>query len=228
MTAGTSIPPLRQLAVTVLLVGLLSTAIAMIFLVAPVEETMGEVQKVLYLHVSVAWCGLAACVVMGGCGAAYLARRRAGWDHTAQAAAEVGWLCETLTLVTGSLWAHEAWGVWWTWEPRLTSAFVLWLIYGGVLLARSGIEDRHRRARTAAVLGLLGVCDLPMVIMATRWFRGVHPITPEMDPQMRVVLLVSVVAFTAFFAALVLRRGRQLALAERVADLEAHLDAACV
>jgi heme exporter protein C len=157
---------------------------------------------------------------MGLCGAMYLIRRRLEWDFWSQAAGEVGWLCTTLTLLTGSAWAHEAWGTWWTWEPRLTFSLVLWIIYAGIFLLRSSIEDPHRRGRISAVVTLLGVCDVPLVIMATRWFRGVHPVTPEMDPGMRLVLLASVVSFSAFFAYLVVERRRQLELCERVAELE--------
>jgi heme exporter protein C len=144
------------------------------------------------------------------------------WDHWAQAAAEIGWLCCTLTLVTGSLWAREAWGVWWTWEPRLTSAVVLWLIFAGTFLVRGAIDYPHRRARVGAVLALFGVADVPLVIMATRWFRGIHPVTPEMDPHMRLALLVAVVSFTAWFALLMNQRRRQLELFERVATVEAQ------
>lgn len=199
-------------------------SMGLILWVAPTEATMGEVQKILYMHVSVAWCGLAGCLGMGGFGAIYLACRRLTWDHAARAAAEVGLLCSSLTLVTGSLWAHEAWGVWWTWEPRLTTSFVLWLIYAGMFLVRTGIDDAHRRARTGAILSVLAVCDVPIVIVATRWFRGVHPVTPEMDPGMRAVLITAVVGFTAFFAMIALQRWRQLEREERVAELEAGLD----
>jgi heme exporter protein C len=205
---------------------LLAAAILLIFLAAPTEATMGEVQKILYLHVSVAWCSLAGCLAMGLCGALYLFSRDLGWDHGARAMGEVGWLCSTLNLVTGSLWAQEAWGVWWTWEPRLTSSAVLWLVYAGIVVVRSSLDDPHRRARTAAVLAVLGVADIPLVVMATRWFRGVHPVAPEMDGQMRLVLLVSIVSFTTFFVFLALQRRRQLALVEQVEALEAQADAA--
>jgi len=202
----------------------LLTALLLIFWIAPTEATMGQVQKILYLHVSVAWCGLAGCLTMGVCGTIYLARRRLVWDHAARAAAEVGWLCSSLTLVTGSLWAHDAWGVWWTWEPRLTSSFVLWLIYAGMFVVRGGIDDPHRRARTAALLSVVAICDVPLVIVATRWFRGVHPVSPEMDPGMRAVLVTAVLSFTVLFGLIAFQRGRQLDLADRVAELEAGQD----
>jgi heme exporter protein C len=199
---------------------MLFTSGFLIFFVAPTEATMGDVQRILYLHVAVAWCGLAGCITMAFFGAIYLIRRRPTWDFWSQASGEVGWLCITLTLVTGSAWAHEAWGTWWTWEPRLTSSLLLWILYGGIFLARCSIEDINRRARTSAVLALIAVADVPLIFMATRWFRGVHPATPEMDPTMRLVLLVSVVSLSVFFAYLVVLRQRQLELADRVADLE--------
>jgi heme exporter protein C len=192
----------------------------MIFVFAPREATMGDVQRIVYLHVSVAWCGLAGAVAMGLTAAMYLIRRSPTWDRWSQAAAEIGWLCATLTLVTGSLWAHKAWNTWWTWEPRLTAMLVLWIVLAGYFLLRSSIEDVQRRARLSAVLAILALADIPMIIMATRWFRGMHPVTPQMDPRMRVVLLTSLVTFTALFVLLTVLRKRQLDLAARVASLE--------
>lgn len=191
-----------------------------IFVFAPSESSMGDVQRIVYLHVAVAWCGLAGCLVMGAAGAGYLISRNAAWDSWSQAAGEVGWLCSTLTLITGSLWAHEAWNTWWTWEPRLSSSLILWMFYGGCFLVRSGIEDPDRRRRISAVLAIIALADVPLVIMATRWFRGIHPIAPDMDPRMRTVLLISVVSFTALFAWLAASRRGQLVLAARLARRE--------
>jgi len=202
------------------LAALLAAACSMIFLFAPREVTMGDVQRIVYLHVAVAWCGLAGCVVMGMTAATYLAKRTPAWDHWSQATGELGWLCTTLTLATGSLWAHEAWNTWWTWEPRLTASLILWTIFAGYFLVRSSIDDPERRARLSAVLAILALADIPMVIMATRWLRGIHPVTPEMDPRMRLVLLTSVISFTALFFLLVLLRRKQLDLLARLASLQ--------
>jgi heme exporter protein C len=204
----------------IVILGILLSAV-LTFIVAPTEATMGDVQRILYVHVSVAWCGLASCLAMGFCAGMYLGSGRLEWDHWAQAAAEVGWLCTTLTLMTGSAWAHVAWGTWWTWDPRLTSSLVLWAIYAGIVLVRGSIDDPHRRARIGGVIALIGTCDVPLVIMATRWFRGVHPVAPEMDMRMRFVLLASVLIYTALFAHLLRQRRIQLQLAEQVAQLEA-------
>lgn len=201
-------------------VALVTAAIWSIFFVAPTEITMGDVQRIIYLHVAVAWCGLAAMITLGLCGAAYLISRRLAWDFWSQAICEVGCLCTFLTLATGSAWAHEAWGTWWTWEPRLTSSLVMWIIYCGILLLRSSIDDPHRRARTGAVLAIIGIGDVPLVLMATRWFRGIHPVSPEMEPSMRWVLLASLISFTVLFAYLAVLRRQHLEFADQVAELE--------
>jgi len=181
---------------------------------------MGDVQRIVYLHVAVAWGGLAGCVTMGVAAAAYLVRRNPVWDRWSQTAGELGWLCTTLTLATGSLWAHEAWNTWWTWEPRLTASLVLWLVFAGYFLVRTSLDDPERRARLSAVLAILALADVPLVIMATRWFRGIHPVTPEMDPRMRLVLLTSVVTFSALLVLLAVLRKEQLELAARVESRE--------
>lgn len=209
-----------SLAAGILTTCLVFASVWMIFFVAPTEATMGDVQRIVYIHVPIAWCGLAGCVVMGVSSAMFLVRRQLIWDYRSQAAGEIGWLCSTLTLATGSAWAHEAWGTWWTWEPRLTLSLVLWMIYAGLFLVRSSIEDPDRRARIVGVLSIVGMSDVPMVLMATRWFRGVHPITPEMDPRMKLVLWISVVSFTALFISLGAVRRRQLETAEGIAQLE--------
>lgn len=210
----------KQSLIAALVFSVLGAALLMIFLVAPTEATMGHAQRILYLHVAVSWCGLASCVAMGACSAAFMVHRKLLWDYWAQACTEVGCLCFTITLVSGSLWAHEAWGVWWTWEPRLTSALVLWFILLGICLARANIDDLQSRARLAAILAILAVCDLPILIMATRWFRGVHPVAPEMDPTMRIVLLSAMLGFTVFFVLLTRHRRSQIELGARVLMVE--------
>lgn len=200
--------------------GLLIVALLGALKFAPTEATMGDAQRILYLHVSVAWLGLLGYLVMAGTGLMYLLRRDLSWDHWSHAAAELGWLCSGLTLVTGSLWAHAAWDVWWSWDPRLTSSFILWVLYCGTLLVRGSLDDPHHRARTAALLSIIGALDIPLVIMATRWFRGIHPVTPEMEPAMRWTLLLAVIGFTAFFAVLLVRRRVQVELESLLVEIE--------
>jgi len=211
---------IARVAAPVAVAGTLAAALLAACFLAPTESSMGHAQRIVYVHVPVAWLGLLGFLVMAGSGVAYLARRDLKWDHWFQAAAELGWMCSGLTLVTGSLWAHEAWGTWWEWDPRLTTAFILWAVYSGILMVRSGLDDPHRRARVGAVLAVLGGLDVPLVVMATRWFRGLHPVAPEMDPLMRLTLLISVVGFTLFFVWLAGRRRVQLGLESLAAELQ--------
>lgn len=199
---------------------LVPIALAAILFVAPTETTMGAAQRIVYIHVAVAWLGLAGFIVMAVSGGMYLRRRDLRWDDWTRAAAELGWLCSSLTLVTGSLWAHAAWGTWWTWDPRLTSSFVLWAMYSGSLLMLGGVEDPHASARMRAILVILGAVDIPLIIMATRWFRGIHPKSPQMEPTMRVILLISVISFTVFFSCLLALRRTQLRLEGRLVEVE--------
>ncbi len=202
---------------------LLLASLAMAMVLAPTEETMGQVQRVLYIHVAVAWLGLLGFIVMGATGLAYLFTRNLAWDHWSHAANEIGWLCSCLTLLTGSLWAHSAWGTWWTWDPRLTTMFVLWTLYSGCLVVRRSVREPHHSARIAGTLAILGMLDLPLVIMATRWFRGIHPVSPEMEPGMQITLLLNVIAFTVFFGLLFARRHSQLLTERLLHELEIHV-----
>ncbi len=207
-----------------LLVGLLLTGAILAICSAPTEQTMGDAQRVMYVHIAVAWLALLGFVTMAVCALRYLLSRNLWWDEWSLAVCEVGWLCSTLTLVTGSLWAHSAWGTWWTWDPRLVTSFILWSLYSGNLILRSGLEDAHQRARLSAVLAIIGVADVPLVVMATRWFRGIHPVSPEMEPSMRLALLASVVGLTALMTLLMVRRRNQLRLEHRVAELQTLVD----
>lgn len=201
-----------QVVVGALVAALLVAAMLASFCFAPTEQTMGHSQRIVYVHVPMAWLGLLGFIVMAASGVAYLVRRKLACDHWMQTCGELGWLCSSLTLATGSLWAHEAWGTWWEWDPRLTTSFILWCIYSAILMTRAGVEDPHQRARISAVLAVLGTLDIPLVVMATRWFRGMHPVSPQMDPSMRITLLVSLVAFTALFGWLATRRRVQVGL----------------
>ncbi|MCA9061729.1 MAG: cytochrome c biogenesis protein CcsA [Planctomycetaceae bacterium] len=191
---------------------------------APTEVTMGDAQRILYVHVSVAWLGLCGFVTMAVFGLLYLLRRDLRHDDWAQAAGELTWGTCSLTLATGSLWAHAAWGTWWTWDPRLLTAFILWAVCCGYLMTRNSVSDPHQRARVSAVVAIVGLLDVPLVIMATRWFRTIHPVSPEMEPRMRMVLLLSICACSALFATLLFHRRKQIRLEQEVADLESQLE----
>ena len=209
---------------TVIVASAVVLPLATIIGLAPTEETMGHAQRVLYVHVSVAWLALVGFIVVAAAGGLYLLRRDLWWDRWAQAVAEIGWLCSCLTLVTGSLWAHSAWGTWWTWDPRLVTSFILWALYGGYLMTRGGLEDPHSRARVAGVLAVVGALDVPLVVMATRWFRAIHPVSPTLEPSMRLVLLLTIAGFTTFTCVLVVCRRSQLHVESLLGEVERTLD----
>jgi heme exporter protein C len=211
-------------ALNILAAVLMTAATLAIFFLAPVEESMGEIQRVFYVHVGVAWAGLMAFIISALAGAIFLYRRELAWDHWSQAAAELGWLCCALVLITGSLWARAAWGVWWTWDPRLTTTFILWLIFSGYFLVRNSFDDAHRRARMGAVISILGLLDLPLVFMATRWFRGMHPVSRGMEPAMRVAMVASLAGFSALFVLLLVLRKNQLQQAQLLSMCELKIE----
>lgn len=221
ITSGPGWLSRNQMVISGLMVSLLLVAMLVLFAWAPEEgDSNYEVQRIAYLYVAVGWCGVGAFVFVGAVGALYLVRRNLNWDHWSQAAAETGWLCTTLTLITGVMWAHELGDTWWIGDPRLLVSLVMWLIYGGYFLLRAGQGEPQRRARLSAVLGVLGIVDIPLVVASTRWFWGIAPEAVETPPHVRLVLLVSVLGFTAFFAFLTMQRRWQLGLEQQVAALE--------
>ncbi len=204
-----------------LLAGILApAAVFAIFFLAPAEKTMGPVQRILYLHVAVAWFALGACLVTGMAAGGYLLTRRPAWDHWSCAAAETGWLAATLTLISGSLWARAAWNTWWTWDPRLTTVFLLWALYSAGLLIRAAAPDAQRGARLAAVVAVVALVDLPLIFLATRWFRGMHPVAPAMPAVMRAVMGLGAAGFGLVLLLLLVHRRAQLGAAHRLDLLE--------
>jgi heme exporter protein C len=188
------------------------TATTIAIALAPEDYAMGNVQRILYVHVSVAWLSLLGFLAMATLALLHLTTRDLLWDMWARAANELGWVCCSLTLLTGSVWARAAWGTWWTWEPRLTTTFVLWLLYSGSLLLRYQSESPDRCARVCSILALLGTLDVPLIVMATRWFRGIHPVSPEMEPAMRVTLALSIACFTVMFLVVLVARKNRLVM----------------
>jgi len=181
---------------------------------APREAVQGNVQRIMYLHVpAVLTAYLAfALVFVGSLG--YLFTRKMGWDRLAVAAAEPGVLFTGLTIVSGSIWGKPTWGTWWTWDARLTSTAVLFLVYVGYLLLRGMVDEPDRRARYAAVVGILGAANIPIVHFSVKWWRALHqPSTilgPEPSPiaaPIALTLLVNWIAFTLLFFYFLTRRA---------------------
>lgn len=196
-------------------------AIYMALVYAPTERTMGALQRIFYFHVPVAIVAFVAFGVTFVASIAYLASGQRRWDGLACSAAEIGEVFATLVLLSGMLWARAAWNTWWTWDPRLTTTLVLWLIFAGYLMLRSSVEDEARRARYSAVLGIIGFLDVPVVFMAIRWWRTIHPVVFEssgvnLEPAMLAAFLVCMVAFLLLLAALLTARAGLESLAEEI------------
>ncbi len=206
-------------------------ALALVFLYAPLaaDPLTGRAlpeQKIFYFHIASAWNGFLGFFLVFLFSVAYLWKRDRRWDRRAAAAMEISWLYFTIVMVTGPIWGRVAWGVWWTWDPRLTTSLVLWIIATAYLLVRALArgERGERAAIICAALGILGFVDVPIVFMSIHWWRAQHPvlITTEgvgLTPPMLVAFLVSLAAFTVFFFYLLWVRA-SLAAAE---DIVAYL-----
>ena len=186
---------------------------------------MGEVQRIFYIHVPAAWTAFLAYFILFLASTAYLWKRSPGADALAHASGEVGFVFCTVVLVTGPLWAKPVWGIWWTWDARLTSTFVLWLLFVSYLMLRSYVLNPGRAATLAAVVAIMGFVDVPIVYMSIRWWRTQHPQPvigggegSGLDASMWVTLLVSWGAFLCLYAFLVRER---LALAALQRELSA-------
>jgi heme exporter protein C len=191
----------------------------LIFKVAPTERIMGDVQRIFYLHVPLAISAYAGFTTVFIASIMFLWRKNLFWDTVAYTAAEIGVLCSTLVIITGSFWARPVWNVWWTWDPRLLTMFILWFIYVGYFILRKGIPERLKKARYSAVLGIIGFLDVPIVRLATKWWRSVHPRLKSegggLDPVMLKVLLFSMLTFILFAVFLFLFRYGVARLDER-------------
>jgi heme exporter protein C len=195
-------------------VGMVAASFWMVLNRAPVEQQMGPVQKIVYVHVPSAVATLLAFGLTFAASIAFLATRAAIWDAIAAASCEVGMVFATVVLVTGPLWARSAWNTWWTWEPRLTTFLILWLLYGGYHVVRASIASGARRT-VSAVLGIVLFVNLPIVWKSVQWWRGsLHPRSVTMTGDMRQVLLFSMAAWMVFFVAALQERLRLEALRE--------------
>lgn len=182
---------------------LMLVALYMVFISVPTDAETGIVQRIFYFHVPLAWIAFLAFFIVFGCSIMYLWKRDKKWDVLASSSAEVGLVFTTLFLLTGSIWAKPIWGVWWTWDSRLTSSLILWLIYIAYFIVRSYISEEQRRARFAAIVGIIGFIDVPVIALAITLWRTQHPgpviFEGGLAPEMVWTLLVSIAAFTALY-----------------------------
>lgn len=203
-----------------------------IFAFAPDDALMGFSQKIMYLHVpSVLACYLAVFILLLA-SVAYLWKRAPGADRLAHSAAEVGALFAAMVLVTGSIWGRPTWGTYWIWDARLTSMLLLFLILAGYVLLRAFAGPGEQAARLAAILGIVGALDVPLIHVSVQWWRTLHQPTtlfkvdaagapkPALPPEMLLPLLLSAAAMVLFFLFLLLYRLR---IAELTDDLHERL-----
>ncbi len=203
-------------------------ALAVIFLYAPTERVEGDIQRMMYLHVPAAFTMYIGYGLVFFASLMYLLRREARWDELATAAAEIGTVFATIMITTGPLWAKPVWGTYWTWDARLTSAFVLWLIYIGYLMLRAYGGHGEQVARYCAVLSIIGFADIPIIHYSVRWWRTMHPDAKIMTegspgqglaPEMLLTFGVAFAATLALFTVL-------LSLRLRLERTERRIDAA--
>lgn len=183
--------------------------------IAPTEAKQGNIQRIFYFHVG-AWTAMFIAftlAVLANVG--WLATRKMRWDWLGVASAEVGVVCCTIGLITGPLWAKPVWGIWWTWDPRLTTTFLLWLLYISYLLLRGLLDDPHRRASLSAVFGVFAYLDVPLVYVSNRLWRTQHPQpvlfggpNSGLDPTMLKVLMISMAAVVAVAILIIVERYR--------------------
>lgn len=203
----------------------LLTALGMVFLYAPREATMGDVQRIFYFHVSSAWVGFFGFFVTFLGGILYLVRRERRWDILALSSVEIGLTFITMAVITGSIWARPVWGTYWTWEPRLTISAIQLLIYVAYGMLRRAVEGPERRARFAAVYGIVAFVTVPLSWFAIRWWRTIHPEILSgggdmaLTPKMVQTLLVSLAAFTLLYFTLLRQRMRLERLSDALALL---------
>lgn len=194
----------------------------------PREAVMGDVQKVFYFHVSAAWVGILGFLAAFVCGIQELRTRNRKWDAAGAAAVEIGLVFTLLAIISGSIWARPVWNTWWTWEPRLTTAFVMVLVYAAYLILRSSLEEPETRARVSAVYAIVGFVSVPFTFLSIRLFRGLHPVlfgagtggmAFVMTSKMSIAFFTALTAFTLLFAALFWHRLR-LELGQQSKDTE--------
>lgn len=196
---------------------LIITLIAMIaslyaaFIYAPTEIVMGHIQRIFYFHMGAVWVSSAAFIITFISSIAYLKTQKRKWDIMAFTSGEIGVVFITLTIISGSIWAKPIWGVWWTWDPQLTTTFILWALYVVYLVLRSSAGSEVRKAKFAAVFAIIAFIDLPLVYISARIMRGISPVVfggrgGGIHPQMLEALLITIVAFSFLFVVLLKQR----------------------
>ena len=203
-------------------------ALYAIFLYAPVEKTMGVVQKIFYIHVPAAFLAYLAFFITFIASIFYLYRKDSKWDTVAHCAVETGVIFCTIVLITGPIWAKPTWNVWWTWDPRLTTTLILWFTYVAYLMLRRSVKE-NQRANLSAVFGIIGFINVPITFFSIRLWRSIHPVIItsrglNMSWPMKLSLIITVIAFCFLFFSLLVSRIRLERLKMRVAEINEIMD----
>ncbi len=186
----------------------------------PPDALMGDVYRILFVHVPSAWMSMVFFFMNFIGSVAYLIQKKPAWDRFASCAAEIGVISTAVTLALGSIWGKPTWGIWWTWDPRLTTTALLLILYAGYLIIRQLLEDAEKRAKISAAVGLLVFLNVPIVYMSVRWWRSLHQVqsSPKtMDPEMVTALRLNAFALLFLLVFFLVVRMR---LAKRETDLE--------
>jgi heme exporter protein C len=214
-----------------LVAALLLADLALIFLWAPTELVLGEVQRIFYFHVPSAMVGFMAFAVVAVGSVGYFWKRTAKWDRLAHSAVEVGLMFFTVALISGAIWAKPVWGTWWTWDPQLTTTFVLWVVYLVYLMVRAYVPSKEQAARYSAVIGIMGFPLVLLVYRAAELWAGIHPGTvvgpgaesDALDNDISLVFTFSLATFTLLFAYLLWQRVLLHKAEETVEELRASV-----
>lgn len=226
----------RSLTILTIFTGLLLLiASGLVFLYAPLEAQMGLVQKVFYFHVPSLWTGMLGFLGAAVAGVAYLRTKNFTWDIVAVAGMEIGIVFTLSGIIMGSIWARPIWNTWWTWDPRLTTATIMELIYAAYFMLRQGIDEPERRARFGAVYAIVGSLSVPLTLFSIRIFRTIHPVVIgssdpgstgafDMTAPMLQTFMFSLITFTFVFATLLWHRIRLGKLNMEVEHMKITLD----
>ena len=186
-------------------------------------------QRIIYFHVPVAWLSMLAFGVTAIGSVVYLITSKRLWDSLAVSSAELGIVFTLAAMASGSLWAKPAWNTWWTWDPRLTTYTIMFLLYVAYFMLRSAMDDPARRARFAAVYGIFAFLSVPITFMSIRWWRTIHPVLIDpksgfgLSKNMMPVFFLSLIAFTLFYVVLLIYRVRLERSREQVDALKEQL-----
>jgi heme exporter protein C len=212
---------MRSKILGILSLGLMIVNLYMIFIFAPNEATMGVIQRIFYFHLPAGLLSYTSAYLLGFGSIMYLVKHDLKWDRLASGSGEMGVLFTSISIMSGALWAKPVWGIYWTWDARLTLQFLLALIFLSYLMLRAYLPEREKRAALGAVFGVLAMVDVPFNYLSIRWWRTQHPqpviMGGGLDWDMWKVMIVSFLTFAVLYSYLL---GRRMAIARVEEDVE--------